>query len=585
MALDGAFLRHIKEEIESNSINSRVDKIYQPNKDELILFLRSKNNVKKLLISSRGTNSARIHFTNHIPENPKVPPMLCMLFRKKLCGAKLIAVRQPSLERVLFLDFSAKTELSEPIQLTLVVEIMGKYSNIILIDNEEKIIDAIKRVDIQMSSKRLILPGIKYSLPPAQNKISLFNTKKDQTINEILDSLNDGYFSKSLLKVVQGISPVVCREIEILAFNRSDMPVENLKKDDLLKLKDVLSYLFDVVNNKSGTPFLVFDTNGKPLEFSFINITQYGSIGHVVKYETFSELLDDFFYERDKIERMRVKSLDIIKILNTASDRITRKIGIQKSEIKNCSNFEQFKVYADLINSNLYCIKNGVSSIELQNFYEEGTPIVEIKLDPLLTASQNAQKYYKEYKKSKTAISVLNEQIRNSTKELEYISTVLDELHRASTESELDEIRDELYSQGYLKSPRKKRNNKKLNPLEFLSSSGFKILVGRNNVQNDELTLKRSDKNDIWFHTKEIPGSHTVILTEGKEPSEETLFQAAVIAAFHSKAKESSNVPVDYTKIRNVHKPNGSKPGMVIYDRYNTVYVTPDKNLIEKLKI
>lgn len=585
MALDGAFLRHIKKEIEDNAINSRVDKIYQPSKDELILFLRSKNNIKKLFISSRGNNSARIHFTKYVPENPKVPPMLCMLFRKKLCGAKLISVRQPSLERVLFLDFSAKTELAEPIKLTLVVEIMGKYSNIILIDSEEKIIDAVKRVDIQMSSKRLILPGAKYSLPPAQNKISILSDKKEETINEILNSLGDGYFSKSLLKVVQGISPVVCREIEFSVFRHLDIPLKDLKSDDLVKIRDVLNNLFDIINNKTGVPFLVYDFNDKPLEFSFINIMQYENIGHIVRYETFSEVLDNFFYERDKLERMRVKSLDIIKTLNTISDRITRKISIQKSEIKNCSNFEQFKIYADIINSNLYHIKKGISSIELKNFYEDDMPIVEIKLDPLLTATQNSQKYYKEYKKSKTAISVLSDQIKNSEKELEYISTVLDELYRSNNEFELEEIRDELYLQGYLKTSKKKKNNKKLKPLEFLSSNGFKILVGRNNIQNDELTLKKSSKNDMWFHTKEIPGSHTVILTEGKKIPEETLLQAATIAAFHSKAKESSNVPVDYTEIRNVHKPNGSKPGMVIYDKYNTIYVTPDKELIKKLKV
>lgn len=585
MSLDGAFLRHIKKEIEKTALGSKIDKIYQPNKDELIFFLRTKNYLKKLLISARGTNSARIHFTEHIPENPKVPPMLCMLLRKKLIGAKLVGLRQTSLERVLLLDFDAKNELSEPVMLTLAVEIMGKYSNVILIDSDENIIDALKRVGPEMSSKRLILPGIKYHLPPTQDKISVLNTNEYEIINKIKNSFKNGYLSTVLLKNIQGISPVVCRELEYLVFGYIDVSAENLSDRELQKLSDVLTNLISTIKNVVGEPFIVYDKNKKPLEFSFINISQYENSGKVVKMNTFSKLLDEFYYERDKIDRMRVKSLDLIRVLNTISDRISRKIIIQKSEAAKCSDFNKFKICADLINASLYNIENGANFIEVPNLYDNSLSTMKIRLDPMLSASQNAQKYYKKYRKAKTATHVLKEQIENSHKEFEYISSVIDELSRVSSEDELDEIRNELYSQGYLKTKRKFKINKKLKPIEYLSTDGFKILVGRNNTQNDELTLKVSKKSDIWFHTKDIHGSHTVIVTENKVPPKDTLIQAAMLAAYHSKAKESSNIPVDYTEIRNVHKPNYAKPGMVIYKKNNTLYVTPDINIIKKLKV
>lgn len=584
MALDGVFLRHIKKELEE-IINFRVDKIYQINKDELILFFRGKSEVKKVLISSKGTNSARIHFTEYSVENPKIPPMLCMLFRKKLCGAKLISIHQPDLERVLFLNFLAKNELSETVKLTLVVEIMGKYSNTILIDEEMKVIDALKRVDMGMSSKRLILPGIKYNLPPKQDKLSILNSSACEIINMIKKTDIDLFISKWLLSNLQGISPVVCREIEYSIFNDLDVPISKLLSESLQKLENFLKDLSDMVKDIGGLPYVVYDKNKKPMEFSFMVISQYENLGFGKEFSTFSKLLDDFFYERDKIDRIKAKTLDLNKTLHTILDRISRKIAVQKVEIDKSLNYNQFKVCADLINSNLYCIKNGLDSIDLKNFYDENMATIKIRLNPYLTASQNAQKYYKEYRKSKTAISVLKSQIESSQKEFEYISSVLDSLTRVESEDEIEQIREELYSQGYLKIQKKDKNkkSKKINELRFISNDGFTILVGKNNMQNDELTLKKANKNDLWFHTKDIPGSHTIIVTNGEEPPKETLLQAAMIAAYNSKASESSNVPVDYTKIKNVRKPNGAKPGMVIYDNYKTLYVTPDIKLINKL--
>lgn len=585
MALDGAFLRHIKKEIELLAVGSRIDKIYQPNKEEIIISLRTRADTYKLLISSRA-NSPRIHFTKHTPENPASPPMLCMLLRKKLSGAKLCAVRQPGLERLLYLDFDAKNELGDAVTLTLVVEIMGKYSNIILIDEQEKIIDAIKRVDAEMSSQRLILPGIKYTMPPAQNKLCILDSLIETVIDNILSSKKDEHISKSILSVVQGISPVVCREIENSVDKTGLTTINNLDSQQIIALKDSLSGLAKTTKNCDGKPYMIIDNFSKPIEFSFVVINQYEGVATIKEFGTFSELLDEFYFERDRIERMRVRSQDLLKVLNNCEDRIRRKIGLQKEELHQCSERKDMRICGDLLNANLYKIKKGAAFVDLENFYDESMAIKRIKLDPAISASENAQRYYKNYHKAKTAESILVEQIDKAQAELKYIESVLDLLSRAECERDLIDIRNELTEQGYLKSPRSKQKNLAAqSPIEFKSTNGFTILVGRNNKQNDKLTLKQANNNDLWFHTKDIPGSHTIIISNGEEVDEQSILEAGIIAAYHSKAKLSSNVPVDFAQIRYVKKPQGAKPGMVIYTNNHTIYVTPDKNLVNKLKI
>lgn len=566
MALDGAFLRHIKKEIEISSLNSRVDKINQPNRDEIIIYLRNKSSTNKLLISTRAT-SPRIHFTNDNIENPKTPPMLCMLLRKKLIGSHLISIRQKDLERVLFLDFDCVNELYEKVKLTLAVEIMGKYSNLILIDNEYKIIDALKRVDPAMSSKRLILPGIKYELPPSQDKKCLLKCD----INEIIKSIKntDKPISKYMIENLQGLSPIVCKQIE---YNKQDLN------------KSIID-LYNTINDITGSAYMILDNNLKPIDFSFIDINCYENLAFTKKFNSFSELLDSFFMERDRTNRMAAKSHHLNKMLVNISSKLTKKIAKQKIELSACKDRYKLKMYADLLNANLYNIKDSTQYVELENFYDDKLPIIKIKLDPLLTASQNAQKYYKEYRKLKTSETFLTDQIEKAQKELNYIDSVIEELNRVSSEAEITEIKQELTEQGYIKeSKNTAKRLKPLDPLQFISSEGFKILVGRNNLQNDKLTLHKAKKDDIWFHVKDAPGSHTVILSENKIPDDKTISQAAMIAAFYSKARNSSNVAVDYTKIRNVHKPNGAKPGMVIYVNYNTLFVTPDKDIVDNLR-
>lgn len=573
MALDGAYLRHICKEINDTALMSRVEKIYQPNKDELVLGFRGMSGQRKLLLSARA-NSPRINFTQFAPENPKAPPMLCMLLRKRLLGAKLKRASQPQTERIIFLEFDATNDFGDPVSLSLVVEIMGKYSNVIFIDGGGIIIDALKRVDMTMSSQRLVLPGLSYKLPPSQDKLNILeNTAKD-VIGKICIMGKDMALSKALLNTVQGVSPIVCREIEYLTGKGGEVTVKGMTEKQKSRLEFFLDRTINIIREHSGTPCMAF-VNGKPADFTFTDITQYGSMAKIKRYAGFSELLDSFYSEQDTAERMRVKSQDLHRLISNTTDRLSRKINTQKSELDRCVNREELRIKGDLLQANLYKIEKGMDKIELENFYDENR-LITIKLNPAISANQNAQRYYKEYRKAKTAEQVLKVQIEKAEQELEYMGTVSDCLTRAKTESELNEIRAELTEQGYIKAPKgKQKKQSSLPPLEFTSASGFKILVGRNNKQNDKLTLKQARGSDLWFHTKEIPGSHTVIMTQGKTPDDETILYAAKLAAYHSKAKNSSRVPVDYTEIRNVSKPGGAKPGMVIYVKYKTLYVTP----------
>lgn len=575
MALDGAFLRYLKNELESKILGARIDKIFQPNKYEFIFSFRTMSDNFKLLISSRA-DSARIHFTKHALENPKTPFMLCMLFRKKLSGAKLISIEQKNLERVLLLKFEATDDLGEKINLTLAVEIMDKYSNIILIDQDNKIIDAIKRVNFEMSSKRLILPGIPYSMPPSQNKYCILNCNIDKLINSICEQYNKSHTElyKILLKNIQGISTVVCKEIGYNSLkDYKFLSSENLK-EQILKLKENVSkYL--------GEPVLILNKEKRPKDFSFLKIESYSKLNLIEKKESFSDLLDTFFYEKDKFLRIQNYSQNFIKVLKNSQTKLKRKIKIQEKELETSKDREKFKVFADLISSNFFKIKKGMSSVTLENFYDSNLKNIVVPLDESLDAHQNAQKYYKKYRKLKNAENILKIEIEKSKNEIQYIDTLLDEIARSDSIQDILEIKKELIDQGYIKE--KNTNKKSSNPIKYLtfkSSSGLSILVGKNNIQNDKLTLKVAQKTDMWLHVKDAPGSHTIIKSEGKTIDEKSILEAANIAAWHSKCKNSSNVAVDYTLVKNVKKPSNAKPGMVIYSNYRTLYITP-KNPIE----
>lgn len=579
MALDGVFLRHLKEEIGAALIGARVDKVFQPNRDELILVFRGFDAAHKLLISARA-NSARINLTRVPVENPQQPPMLCMLLRKRLQGGRLIEITQPELERALLFKFDCVNELGDHVELTLAVEIMGRYSNIILADENGKIVDALKRVDAEMSSERLVLPGLLYRLPPAQDKLSLLSASAEEIMARIDNLPRDMELSKALIAVLQGVSPIVAREVQNSVGHGGEVPVRGMSAETRERTVFFLKRLMQMAANAAGRPYMVVNPQKKPTDFAFCDIHQYGAAMTVVKKESFSEMLDDFYAERDQMERMRVKSHDLLRLLTNQADRLSRKIGNQKAELETCAERDLLRVKGDLLSANMYAIEKGAASVQLQNFYDERLPMLEIALDPARTPQQNAQRYYKNYRKAKTAEEKLTEQIALAQTELEYIESVFEALTLAENERDLNEIRAELTEQGYVRRARGKKPQRQAPlsaPLQFITKDGFTVLVGRNNRQNDKLTMKDANNNDYWFHTKNIPGSHTVLVTDGKTPTDSAMEEAAVLAARHSRAKDSAQVPVDYTQIRHVSKPQGAKPGMVIYVNYKTVFVDPTK--------
>lgn len=587
MALDGILLSFLADELNKTLEGARVDKVHQPEKDEIDIVLRLRSGSEKLLMSS-GANSPRIHLTQANKENPMSPPMFCMLLRKHLTGAKFAGVRQPGFERILFVDFDTRNELGDEVRRTLAVEIMGRYSNIILIDENGRILDAVKHVDETMSRERQILPGLNYELPPKQDKLSLSDTPSDAIAARIRQE-RDCELQKGLIGTIQGISPVVCREISQIVFGDAAIRTSAVEKDGWVRLSAFLEKMRYDIASKHGQPFMISDvTTRKPKDFSFMPITQYGDAVLTSKFDSFSKLLDAFYTERDMIERINQRARDMLSVVTGAEERTARKLANQRSELVQSRDREHLRICGDLISANLYKLQKGMTSCTVGNFYEENEPEVSVKLDPALSPSQNAQKYYREYRKASAAEKYLKEQIAADEEELAYLDTVLDELSRAQSESGLAEIREELVGEGYLKNRGrngKGRNNRESSPMRFKSDDGFEILIGRNNRQNDRLTLKIAGRNDVWMHTKNIPGAHVIVLANGENVPDSTLTQAAILAATYSKAKDSAQVPVDYTLVRYVKKPSGAKPGKVIYDNFKTAFVSPDKALVERLKI
>lgn len=583
MAFDGAFLHTISNEVSEVLLGSRIDKVYQPSRNEVVLAVRAKGTNFKLLLSA-DPSCPRMHFTEAELDNPASPPMFCMLLRKHIGNAKILAVKQEGLERIVTLELETRNEFGDLIVVSLVVEIMGRHSNIILVNEVGKVIDSIKRVDDSVSSLRRILPGVTYESAPNQEKLSLIDTDADNIVKYIIENAPKHPLSKGLLSCIEGVSPLICREISFLV-TKEDSVIEDLNEEQIFRLK------FYINNFKSSleapaTPTMILDKNKKPVEFYFSNIIQYTDSAITKKYDTLSQMLDDFYRQKGTVSRMNQKSHDLLRFLVNTSDKISRKLENQKKELLECADRDTLRVYGDLINANLYRLQKGDRVAELENFYDQELPVVKIKLDPMLTPSQNAQKYYKEYKKADTAEKMLNRLIFKGEEELAYIDTVFDVLTRATTEAEISAIRAELTDGGYLK-PNKnsKQKPQKLSYLKYKSSDGYTILCGRNNIQNDRLTFKESEKNDMWFHTQKIPGSHTVILADFNEDiPDATIEEAAMIAAYNSKARNSSKVAVDYTLIRNIKKPNGSKPGFVVYDTYYTLLITPDEEKVLSLQ-
>ena len=582
MPLDGVFLTRLRRELAGAVVGGRVDKIHQPARETIVIAMRARAGNRKLLLSASASNP-RVHFTELAQDNPKSPPMFCMLMRKHLTGAKLVDITQAGLDRILHFHFETTNELGDRVVLTLSVEIMGRHSNIILVDQEGRIIDAVKRVSDEMSRVRPVLPGMMYTHVPAGSRLDIYKAAPSEIVKRLHDTPEQPLY-KALISALEGMSPLVCREIAWNAARDWETPVSQLDGERETRLKFYLSQLSDRLNRDEVHPVMLVDAAGKPSDFTYIDINQYGHTLVSRDFDTYSALLDSFYSERDRIDRMRQRGADLLRLLANLSERTARKLAAQRKELLESTERETLKIYGDLINANLYSLEKGQPIAEVENYYEDGSPKIKIPLDPMLTPSQNAQRYYARYRKADTAEKKLRALIEQGESELVYLDTVFDELARASLESELNAIREELAAQGYVRrAARRGMKEERLAPLRFVSDDGFTILCGRNNLQNDRLTLKDSRKNDIWLHTQKIPGSHVVIVTQGQEVPDRTLEQAAVIAAYHSKARESGKVAVDYTQVRNVWKHPSGRPGLVLYEPYQTAIVEPDAALADRL--
>ncbi len=580
MAFDGAYLYAVKQEIEA-LIGSRADKIHQPSRDEIIIHLRGREGMQKLLISTSG-DSARLHLTEVAIENPAAPPMFCMLLRKHLGGGKLLAVRQDGLERILFLDFECVNELGDRVQLTLVCEIMGRYSNCILVGQDGKIIDSLKR-NADVTRERVILPNFPYEMPHRSRRLNFMDTD-DETIVSALLLAPDVPTDKALVQIFEGISPLLAREWAYYVCKTDTLRTHSMTQDHRERLLFAIHRTAEMLTAKNCKFTILQTPEGQMKDYIFLRPEQYGALMITKPMPSASAALDEFYAKRDLHARMKQRANDLFRLVMNRLERVSRKLANQRAELAETDKMERNKLYGDLLSANLYRLEKGDTTAVLENFYDENCPQISIPLQANLTPAQNAQRYYTLYRKASTAKEKLSEQIMQGEQELVYLESVFDVLNRAETETDLLLLREELYQQGYSKKRNaKQKPPKQQPPMVYRSEDGFMILVGRNNRQNDLLTTKQAAKQDIWLHTQNIPGSHVILVTDGAEPSETAIRQAAILAAYHSKARDSAQVPVDFCKVKYVKKPNGAKPGMVIFTNQQTLYVKPDASLCEKL--
>lgn len=578
MAFDGLVVRALAQELNEKLVGARLDKVHQPEPDELLLLFHSPGGIYKVTLSANAS-IPRIALTEQTKENPMVAPMFCMLLRKHLTAAHLVGVRQPDLERMLLFDLETRNELGDKVTKTLIIEVMGRHSNIILVDEDGRVLDSIKRIDFSVSSKRQILPGLPYEMPPAQDKANPLTCDLDGFLKALAGISETERLDKAILSRFAGISPLVAREIVFRAFGETDATCSDFSYSKQLDVATVMQQMFSSVAKGAFSPcFLVNAETQKLMEFSAIPILQYENAAIVHPEDSMGLLISRFYHERDKKERILRRSADLLKLVTTHMERAAKKIERLLSELADTEKRETWRQYGELITANIYQIEKGAENIRVQNYYDEGLPMVVIPLDSTLSPAANAQRYFKKYNKAKTAHEELAKQIALTKEELMYFETVEEALLRAETAADLAQIADELAGQGYLRRRQEQRRKKDapFTPCTFKTSDGFVVLAGKNNRQNDYLTCKLAQNKDLWFHTKNIPGSHVILKFEIDRPfTDAAITEAASLAAFLSKAKEADKVPVDYTEIKNVKKPAGAKPGFVIYTTNQTAYVTP----------
>lgn len=568
MSFDGLLTKAMTEELSTALKGGRINKIHQPYKNELIIIVRANGMNHKLLLSAHPSY-ARVHLTKESYENPSEPPMFCMLLRKHLEGYFIDNIYQVGLDRMIVFEVKGRNELGDISEKRLIVEIMGRHSNIILVDQQRNmILDSIKHVSHSVNTHRAVLPGVEYISPPEQNKVSPFEIDETDILKHV--DFNAGKMDQQLVSQYAGISPLFAKEVIFRAglANRSTVPKTFLSLIDTVKSSQ---YNPTIMRSDNKDLFYLF-----PLEHVK---------GELQSFSTFSDMLDRFYFGKAERDRVKQQGADLERFIINERDKNVKKIKKLEKTLKDAERAEQFQLFGELLTANIYAAKKGMREITVVNYYDENGDSITIELDPQKTPSENAQKYFSKYQKAKTALRIVDEQIDQAKTEVTYFEGLIQQLESASPK-DIEEIREELTEEGYLR-VRKKRTNKKAQVVKptvegYVSSDGTDILIGKNNKQNDYLTNRIAARDDIWLHTKDIPGSHVVI--RSANPSDETIIEAAKLAAFFSKARQSSSVPVDYTKVRYVKKPSGAKPGFVIYDNQQTVYVTPDEETVLRLR-
>lgn len=586
MPLDALCLSGVVAELKPILTGAKIDKVHQPGRDEIILALRLGRGNGRLLLSA-SPNHPRLQMTELSRENPDAPPMFCMLLRKHLMGGRILSVEQPHLERIVELRLEVLDELGDRKERRLILEAMGRRANLVLVDDQGRIVDCLRRVDGDMSAQRQLLPGLFYRLPPAMDKADPTALDGAEWLRQVEQAPGESRVDHWLLDTFGGWSPLVCREIAFRAGGRVDVTFDELGPQGRVRVAEAAEMLLNSVKENSFMP-TVISIEKRPKDFTFFPAEQYEEAGACAAYPTFSALMDRFYEQRENQERIRQKGQDLIRSVTNARDRTARKIANQQRELDATQDRERLRQFGDIITSNLHTMERGMATLRALDFYDPEGAEVDIKLDPLLTPQQNAAKYYKEYNKAKTAEEMLTIQLEKGRRELDYLNSVLENITLAEGERDLQEIRQELADTGYLRRQIKgKDKGRRLSPkpMEFRSTAGLRISVGKNNVQNDLLTCKQAFKSDIWFHTQKIHGSHVILWTGGAQPDLQSLNEAACLAAWFSQGRESGKVPVDYTPVKYVKKPAGARPGMVVYTTYETAWVTPDEGLVKRLRV
>lgn len=597
MPLDALCLSGIVHELNTTLAGARVDKIYQPGRDEVILALRTQGAGNVRLLLSANPAHPRLHLTALPLENPEKPPMFCMLLRKHMSGARLLEIVQPPLERVAALRFEALNELGDRVERRLVLEAISHKTNLILLDGEGRILDCIRHTGADISDKltanecasapRILQPGMFYRLPPSIDKENPLAASREKLETLLSAAPQEAQADKWLQDTFGGLSPLLCRELAHRAGGDTSARLNALGPEGRSRLLGCLEELQSIVRENRYIP-VSLSMDGRPRDFTFLPVGQYEGAAQIKVWPAFSPLLDDFFEQRERQDRIKQRGQDLIKSVINARDRTTRKIANQEKELAATKDRDRLRQLGDILTSNFHRMEKGMARLRAADFYDPEGREIEIRLDPLLTPQQNAAKYYKNYNRAKKAEEMLTVQLEKGRHELNYLNSVLESISLAEGERDLAEIRQELADTGYLRRPSKVRDRGKRvssKPMEFMSTTGLRISVGKNNSQNDLLTCKLAGKGDIWFHTQKIHGSHVILWTSGGQPDLQSLNEAAVLAAWFSQARDSSKVPVDYTPVRYVKKPGGARPGMVIYTTCETAQVTPDGELAKRLRV